>query len=293
MVTAVGGWLLSFDNISAIPVWLSDCFCRLSTGGGYAIRGLYTNNERRVFEAQRPVIVDGIEEFVRRGDLSDRGLFLHLAPIDPTNRRTESEFWESFEQDYPMILGGVLDAVVGGLRELPSVRLKKLPRMAEFAAFGEAVGRSLGWPAGAFLTGYIYNTLDATVSTLEDSLVARALLQLVGPVAKQWTGTATDLHMALTKIVGKKNAASAGWPKTYARLGNELRRVAPQLRMYGLSVTFERTYKGRCITLTSEAVPNIQSPGSNPGPVSSPADANSADIPPDKRKSNDGNTLTP
>jgi putative DNA primase/helicase len=43
MVTAVGGGLLSFDNISAIPVWLSDCLCRLSTGGAYATRGLYTN----------------------------------------------------------------------------------------------------------------------------------------------------------------------------------------------------------------------------------------------------------
>jgi len=293
IITAFGGWLLSFDNISAIPVWLSDCLCRLSTGGAFAKRGLYTNDQRRVFEVQRPVVVNGIEEFVRRGDLADRGVFLHLAPIEPTNRLTESEFWESFDLDYPKILGGVLDAVVGGLRELPSVRLKKLPRMAEFATFGEAVGRSLGWPAWAFLNAYIHNRLDVVISTLEDSLVARALLQLVGPVAVQWTGSAADLHTALTKVVGKKNAASAGWPKTYSRLGNELRRVAPQLRMYGLSVIFERTYKGRFITLKSAGVPNNQAPGATPGPISSSSDENSADMPPDIHNSNDGNTLTP
>jgi hypothetical protein len=272
---------------------MSDRLCRLSTGGGYATRGLYTNDQRRVFDVQRLVIVNGIEEFVRRGDLADRGIFLHLAPIEPTNRLTESEFWESFDLDYPMILGGVLDAVVGGLRELPSVTLKKLPRMAEFATFGEAVGGSLGWPAGAFLTAYVYNRLDAATSTFEDSLVARALLRLVGPVAQQWAGNAADLQIALTKIVGKKNAASASWPKTCYRLGNELRRVAPQLRMYGLSVTFERTRKGRFITVTSEAVPNIQSTRANPDPASSSADKNSVDTPVDTRNSNDGNMILP
>jgi hypothetical protein len=102
-----------------------------------------------------------------------------------------------------------------------------------------------------------------------------------------------DLQIALTKIVGKQNAASASWPKTCNRLGNELRRVAPQLRMYGLSVIFERTYKGRFITLKSEAVPINQAPCANPGPISSSTDENSADMPPDIRNSNDGNTLTP
>ncbi|MFI5454554.1 MAG: hypothetical protein ACHRXM_03800, partial [Isosphaerales bacterium] len=51
---------------------------------------------------------------------------------------------EAFHQDYPRILGGLLDAVAGGLRELPSVRLTELPRMADFAKFAEAVGRKLG-----------------------------------------------------------------------------------------------------------------------------------------------------
>jgi hypothetical protein len=292
-VTAFGGWLLSFDNISAIPVWLSDCLCRLSTGGGFAIRGLYTDDERRVLDAQRPVIVNGIEEFVRRGDLADRAVFLHLAPIEPINRLTESEFWESFELDYPMIVGGVLDSVVGGLRELPSVRLKKPPRLADFATFGEAIGRSVGWPDGAFLTAYSYNRMDAAISTLEDSLVARALVLLARPVPKQWTGTAASLHVALAKIVGKKNAASASWPKTCNRLGNELRRVAPQLRMYGVSVTFERTRKGRSITVTSEAVPKSESTRANPGPVSSSADEISGDTPVDTRNSNDGNMIPP
>ena len=108
-----------------------------------------------------------------------------------------------------------------------------------------------------------------------------------------WTGSAADLHLALTKVVGKKNAASAGWPKTSNSLGNELRRVAPQLRMYGLSITFDRTSKGRLISLISAAIPIIQSTRANPDRASSSADENSVDTPVDTRNSNDGNMIPP
>jgi hypothetical protein len=51
------------------------------------------------------------------------------------------ELWESFKQLKPQILGGILDVLVGALRELPSVRLTNLGRMADFARFGKAIGR--------------------------------------------------------------------------------------------------------------------------------------------------------
>ena len=119
------------------------------------IRGpaLFSDDERHVIHAQRPVILNGIDEFVQRDDLADRCVFLHLPPIDAASRRAEAEFWRAFRAERPAILGGLLNAVVGGLRELPSVRLTELPRMADFACLGEAVGRGLGWPEGTFLDG--------------------------------------------------------------------------------------------------------------------------------------------
>ena len=147
MATAVNGWLLVYENISTIPDWLSDCVCQLAFGGGFASRTLFTNDERSVIYAQRPVILVGIDDFVVRGDLRDRSVFLHLPAIPATSRRTERTFWPAFRADYPRILGGVLDAIVGGLRELPSVDLKELPRMADYAEWGEATGRGLGWGA--------------------------------------------------------------------------------------------------------------------------------------------------
>jgi hypothetical protein len=54
-----------------------------------------------------------------------------------------------FEPARPRILGALLDALAEGLRELPRVRLVRLPRMADFALWATACETAL-WPAGSF-----------------------------------------------------------------------------------------------------------------------------------------------
>ena len=89
MATAVNGWLMIYQNITTSPGWFSDCVCQLAFGGGYASRTLFTNDERSLIYAQRPVILVGIDDFVKRGDLRDRSVFLNLAPIPRKGRRSE------------------------------------------------------------------------------------------------------------------------------------------------------------------------------------------------------------
>ena len=110
MATALNGWLLVYENISTIADWLSDGVCQLAFGGGFASRTLFTNDERTIIYAQRPVILVGIDDFVTRGDLRDRSVFLNLNAIPRSRRRTESSIWPAFRADYPRIMGGVLDA---------------------------------------------------------------------------------------------------------------------------------------------------------------------------------------
>jgi hypothetical protein len=255
MVTACGGWLLVFDNISAVPDWFSDGLCRLATGGGFAGRALFSDVDRSVIHAQRPVILNGIDDFVRRDDLADRCVFLHLPPICPTGRRAEVEFWKSFRAEYPFILGGLLDAIVGGLRELPTLELKALPRMADFARFGEAIGRGLGWPPEAFLSVYAENRQAASVLTLEDSPIAQQLLFRASIRGfRGWTLPAGKMLQHLTAERPRRTAAVAGWPKSPRELTNELRRLAPSLRTRGISVEFSRTRDARLITINAEQV---------------------------------------
>src|SRR5262249_35833054 len=159
-----------------------------------------------------PVILNGITDFVNRGDLIDRCLFIHLSPIPEKSRRTEKEFWADFDREAPQLLGALLDAVAGGLRMLPQVKLSSLPRMADFALFGEAASRALGYPPDHFLDAYRDNRKGANESALEDSPVAGTIRRLMES-SQSWEGTATELLTRLTELAGQKLAESKQWPK--------------------------------------------------------------------------------
>ena len=75
MIAANNGHILSFDNLSSLPSWLSDALCRLASGGSFAIRQLYTDCDEVLFHAARPAILNGIEDVVCRSDLADRAMF--------------------------------------------------------------------------------------------------------------------------------------------------------------------------------------------------------------------------
>src|SRR5262249_15078540 len=156
MIAANNGYLLAFDNLSGLPVWLSDALCRLASGGSFAVRRLYSDDDEVLFEAARPILLNGIEEVISRPDLGDRALFLTLAPIGEGQRRLESELWREFEVERPRVLGALLDAVVHGLRAMGRVHLDRLPRMADFALWAAACETAL-WPAGTFARAYAEN----------------------------------------------------------------------------------------------------------------------------------------
>src|SRR5207249_4074783 len=95
-IAANNGHLLAFDNVSGLPGWISDTLCRLATGGGFAVRQLYSDQDEILFDAERLVILNGIEDFVTRPDLADRAVFLTLEPIPEQQRQLEGELWRTF-----------------------------------------------------------------------------------------------------------------------------------------------------------------------------------------------------
>jgi transposase-like protein len=135
IIAATNSWCAAFDNISNLPPWLSDAYCRPSTGGGFSARELCTDSEEVLFDATRPVILNGITDVATRPDLLDRGLIVTLPPIPEEKRRPEAELWRDFEKARPRIPGALFDAVSGALGAVESVRLEGMPRMADFAVW--------------------------------------------------------------------------------------------------------------------------------------------------------------
>lgn len=243
MIAANNGWVIALDNLSHVPQWLSDALCRLSTGGGFSTRQLYSDGDEVIFYATRPVILTGITEVATKGDLLDRSIVLPLEPIPEHKRRPEAELWAAFEEARPRILGGLIRAVRAAMVNLPRTRLDKLPRMADFALWATAAEPGLGLAPGAFMRAYEDNRADANVLALESDLLAKHIVQLAD--TGKWEGTPTELHEHLSQQAGDQVARGKHWPKSPAALTGRLRRLAPNLERIGVQVEDRRESGGQ------------------------------------------------
>jgi hypothetical protein len=238
-IAANHGHVLAFDNVSALPAWLSDTLCRLASGGSFAVRRLYTDEDEVLFDAARPVILNGIEDVVTRPDLADRGLFVTLPSISEAQRRPEKDLWRELELARPRLLGALLEAASHGLRMLSGVRLDRLPRMADFALWAAACETAL-WPAGTFCRAYDVNRQAATENIIEADPLAERVREIMAE-RSTWTGSASDLLRAGADVAGadvlRRNIA---WPRNPRALAGRLRRAQTFLRTLGIEISFSR-----------------------------------------------------
>ena len=249
MIAASNGWMVALENLSSIPVWLSDALCRLATGGGFSTRELYSDGEEKLFDAKRPVLLNGIVEVVTRSDLADRAVAITLPSITEEKRMAESDFWPRFYAARPRILGALLDAAVMALRNLPNIKFDRLPRMADFAQWATAAEPGLGVRPGAFMDAYGGNRETLNETALESCVIVPFLF-LFTEQNIAWHGTASQLLEALNGLATEDAKRQKGWPTKGHVLSMALRRIAPNLRNVGIHIEFDRTGKCRKITIT-------------------------------------------
>jgi hypothetical protein len=265
MIAATNGWCLAFDNLSHLQDYLSDALCRVSTGGGFSVRELYSDQDETILDVQRPVALNGIEEVVTRNDLLDRSVILYLPSIPRERRQPEKRFWADFERERPRLLGAVLEATSTALSNEATVVLDGHPRMADFAEWVVAAEPALPWRSGAFLRAYTANQIDANDLTLEASPPAQALLTLVSKRPGPWMGTATELLHDLEEITDEKTRKQKSWPGSAGTLSNVLRRLAVNLRAVGVDVTFGKAGRRRIVRVEQTDISASRSSPSSPG----------------------------
>ena len=266
MVSTQSARLLAFDNLSRIPSWLSDALCRLSTGGGFATRKLYTDLDEISLSAMRPVVLNGIDDLLRRGDLIERSIRIPCPTIPPERRLSEKSLWSRFDESLPGILGAVFDAVSSALRDRSSVsrQLSLVPRMADWAVWVTAAEPGLGWEQGSIIEAYREMLADSSELAIDASPIGPAMLTLLDRCDGEWQGTAGALLQALRIAFREESDAPVppDWPKDSTRLSGELRRIAPNLRAAGFDVGFSRAAdrsRTRQIHIRRMAVSSVRS----------------------------------
>jgi len=237
------GWVIALNNVSSLTPLLSDAISSIATEGGFVTRSLFTDDGEARFKDRRPVILNGIPDFVTRGDLADRSAKLTLARISDHDRREEADILSEFARLQPQVLGALYDAVACALERSDSVILDRSPRMADAARWITAAEPALGWRHGRFLAAFERALNESNAAVVESDAIALAVREFA--TSDDWRGSATELLRELSKR-NQDESKLSDWPTSPQGLASALRRCAPELRSVGvLAVQDERADSSR------------------------------------------------
>jgi len=261
-VAAVGRWVLSFDNLTHLSAEQQNLLCRVSTGAGYSHRTLYTDLEETFLKFCRPQILTGVDLVPTRSDLLDRCLLVRLERISEENRLTERELEALTIDLLPGIYGALLDLLAVALRNLPTTKPARLPRMADFYELCIAAG------IPGFQEAYTSNIETGNQAVVEANPLTDGILALLEAHNGYWEGTSTELVRKLQELdptsreFQKLSASSVG-----KRLASSLR---GDLKAVGVEVDQGKGNKGqRYLILSRVSEPEKTMPQSpqTPTPV--------------------------
>lgn len=238
-------WFLFYDNLNMLPDYISDIFCRTVTGEGFTKRVLYSNDEDYFYQFRRCIAANGISLVARKPDLLDRSVLFELDRISPEKRITEDMFWKEFEAKRPLILGGIFNVLSEAMRIKDSIQLEKIPRMADFAVWGEAIAIALGFEPGEFTKAYTKNIEEQHDEILGENPIATTVIELL-KIEEKYVGTATSLMPKLEAIANTLdiNIRSSHWPKAGNALSRKIFEIKVNLAEKGVNVFKSRDSEG-------------------------------------------------
>jgi hypothetical protein len=245
-----------FDNISKLFPWQSDDLCRAATGAGFSKRALYTDDDDITHSYVRAILLNGINTPTQRGDFLDRAVIFEYARIPKGERLEDSEVREKMAEWLPRLRKTIFDGLSVALSLLEQVRLdiREKPRMADFAIWGEAFCRAVGYAPMEFYNRLMQKMDETSAIALENDVIADLLFKLFDDErGKQYLsgkdrfeGTATELLRALQHLnedlayVGEKELPAS--PESFGRRLGEL---VADLGEMGLSVEKDKTTGGK------------------------------------------------
>jgi len=270
-----------YDNIKRVPDWLSDEACKAVTGIGQTKRRLYSNDEDFIYEYKRCLAFNGINISLIEPDAIDRSILIELERITRENRKLESEIFAEFKELRPGLLGYIFDILIKTLQIFETIKLDDLPRMADFALWGEAISRAMNHKPLEFINAYYDNIGKQNIEAVEAHPLGLAVTKFWDEVveeskldakksAEYYDSTSECLNM-LNDVAGKNNINinSKSWPKSAASLSRSLNRIRSSLlEGFGIEISIGRVttddskYKKNTSTIRIRKIP----PPSPPSP---------------------------
>lgn len=265
--------VLAFDNIDGMKGDASDDICRITCGGSYKKRKLYSNGTLVSHYAHSPVILNGIGDLVFKQDIIDRSVSFPLKAMESHNDQSESQF----QAQAPHLMGYLFGLISRSLQKFAQTVTPQGSRLAtvnRFISAAEPFGTEE--PFSLLLK---QNQEEALASSLEGNLVTQAIIDFMAN-KQVWEGTHQELLIELCSMTDDKLLKSDEWPKTPNKLKSFFAFKLKALSNLGIDYKpLKRTGSSRPIRLAvnSKYKPPITSPKS--GVIgASPADLDLKDV---------------
>jgi|GEM_PF-2541321 len=248
-----------YDNVKFIPYWLSDEICKAATGSGHTKRELYTDDNDIIYEHKRCLGLNGINVALTEADALDRSISIELEDIDEDKRKKESDLWSEFDKIKPQAFAYILDVIAKAMQIKETLNLKNLPRMADFAEWGEAISQAMGYPPMSFIDIYKENRNEQNIVAVNENLVCSILLKYIldleaenGPISEMQYEP-LDLRKEL-KLYAENNEIDIHgrqFPKDAASFVKKIKTVIPNFKAgYGIIITVGRNSKDNTSIIT-------------------------------------------
>jgi hypothetical protein len=172
-------------------------------------------------------------------------MMIELDRISKENRKGESEIMREFLQLRPQLLGFIFDILVKALKIKFTIKLNDLPRMADFALWGEAIARALGYKNLEFIQAYYENIGKQNIEAIEANPFGLAIVKFFTD-NQELVGSPQEVLDAVESIAAENriNTNHKLWPKAANSVTKRLNQIRSNLlEGLGISVTIDRDTK--------------------------------------------------
>ena len=206
-------YLCFYDNVKHEPNWLSDEVCRATTGGAASKRKLYSDDDDVPYKYKKILGFAGINVIFTEPDALDRSIKIELDRIREEYNIPDSKIDEELKKQIPELLGYIFDIVSKTLEIKDYIELKRLPRMADFAEWGEAIARALGYKPLEFLNTYFDNIGEQNIEIIEANPFAEAISKFIDYDKQSWISSLIPFINSLSEYADSNNIDSSKFPK--------------------------------------------------------------------------------
>lgn len=251
--------VMAFDNLTTMNTKIANHFCCLATGYGVRIRKLYTQRYI-IFNAIRPLIINGISQVITQSDLLNRAIPVELSPIE--KRVEDSELHKKFNEARPRILGAMFSLLSKAMKIYSTIERTEWPRMGGFAKWSYAVSAALG----DGYTGETFMEAFRKVEALQHSeaLSANPFAEVITWFMRDqetWVGTAGELLDELESISQNSSnpdikycSKSPYWPTNPRSARVQIQKALADLKSAKI-IAFLPSGSGRTIRLVNADLP--------------------------------------